>query len=190
MSSKTSLSISIPAPTTAPHLWTPGGFRTDVWAPLPDDAPLPARGFHIISLRRWRSQRQDVLANPALSTGIALHTSDEFNPATDELSHVRLIALSFPRFTDGRAYSLARRLREQHAYRAGLRATGDVLYDQLPLMLRCGFDSFSITDAATIAALQRSPVRLFHRMYQSPAPLGSISEPHQNPHARTLAAAE
>jgi uncharacterized protein (DUF934 family) len=58
------------------------------------------------------------------------------------LEGVRLIVLDFPKFTDGRAYSQARLLRERLGYTGELRATGAVLLDQLPFLLRCGFDSF------------------------------------------------
>jgi sulfite reductase (NADPH) hemoprotein beta-component len=62
----------------------------------------------------------------------------------DALGIVRLIAIHFPVFSDGRGYSLARILREQMGYKGELRAIGDVLRDQLFLMRRCGFDSFEM----------------------------------------------
>ena len=58
------------------------------------------------------------------------------------LEGVKLIVLNFPKFTDGRAYSQARLLRERLGYTGELRATGRCYIDQLPFMLRCGFDSF------------------------------------------------
>ena len=57
-----------------------------------------------------------------------------------DLQHLALIAISFPKFTDGRAYSQARLIRGRLGFTGQLRATGDVLFDQLQLMTRCGFD--------------------------------------------------
>jgi uncharacterized protein (DUF934 family) len=74
------------------------------------------------------------------------------------LSRLSLIALVFPSFRDGRAYSQARQLREQFGYKGELRATGDVLRDQLLFMLRAGFDSFDVkkdTDARAFADTMR-----------------------------------
>ena len=65
----------------------------------------------------------------------------------------QIIALDFPAFTDGRAYSYARLLRERYNFDGELRAVGSVLRDQVFLMHRCGFDSFSI-DAEDNKALQ------------------------------------
>ena len=61
-----------------------------------------------------------------------------------DLHRFDLIALEFAKFTDGRAYSQARLLRERHGFTGELRAVGEVLRDQLTFMLHCGFDSFSV----------------------------------------------
>ena len=60
----------------------------------------------------------------------------------DDLAFFDLVALEFPIFKDGRAYSTARLLRERYHYKGELRAIGEVLRDQLQFMLRCGFDAF------------------------------------------------
>ncbi len=67
---------------------------------------------------------------------------EEIRPWLDRLD---LIALPFPAFTDGRAYSLARQIR-QHGFAGELRATGNVLPDQLQFMAQVGFDSFEVSD--------------------------------------------
>ncbi len=139
---------------TTPRLWTTKGFRRDRWRAVPDSIPLPT-GFVVISLQRWRSEWSALRGNPAISVGLHLAPDDGIDTIADQVQHLELIALTFPRFTDGRGYSMARRLREQLRFKGELRATGDVLFDQLPLMLRCGFDSFEISDAATINALER-----------------------------------
>ena len=69
-----------------------------------------------------------------------------------------MVEVSFPKFRDGRGYSAGRILREA-GYTGELRAQGDVLVDQIPLMRRCGFDSFApeaeVDDAALSRALER-----------------------------------
>ena len=59
---------------------------------------------------------------------------------------LRVIAVEFPQFTDGRGYSIARLLRERYRYTGELRAVGDVLRDQLYLMAECGFDAFALRE--------------------------------------------
>src|SRR5439155_14573700 len=63
-----------------------------------------------------------------------------------------LIALVFPKFSDGRAFSQARLLRERYGFRGELRATGQVLRDQFLFLLRAGFDAFEVTKDADAAA--------------------------------------
>ena len=85
-----------------------------------------------------------------------------------------LVALAFEKFGDGRAFSYARLLRDRYGFKAELRATGDVLIDEIPLMLRCGFDAFEATDAPTLRALEagRLPGPAIH--YQPASAAGEI----------------
>ena len=71
---------------------------------------------------------------------LALANTDDVLALGGKLAGVELIVLQFPKFTDGRAYSQARLLRERLGYAGGLRATGAVFLDQLPFLLRCGFE--------------------------------------------------
>jgi uncharacterized protein (DUF934 family) len=57
-----------------------------------------------------------------------------------------VIAVRFPKFGDGRGYSIARLLRERYGYKGELRAIGDVLHDHLYFMEQCGFDAFALRD--------------------------------------------
>jgi len=60
--------------------------------------------------------------------------------------------VSFPVFTDGRGYSIARLLRDRHGWTGELRAVGDVLRDQLFALARCGFDSFALRAGQDVQA--------------------------------------
>lgn len=121
---------------------------------LADDAPLPASGRVLLSLARWRSER-DALRGHGERIGVALPNDADVLAVWPELQTLKLIALEFPKSADGRAYSQARLLRERCGYTGELRATGDVLRDQLQFMQRCGFDAFLLRadqDAAACLA--------------------------------------
>ena len=80
----------------------------------------------------------------------------ELAPYLDKLA---LIALVFPVFRDGRAYSQARLLRERYGYRGEMRATGQVLRDQFLFLLRAGFDSFDVVKDADAASFEEAAKR-------------------------------
>lgn len=86
----------------------------------------------------------------------------ELAPLLDRLA---LIALVFPNFRDGRAYSQARILRERYRFRGELRATGQVLRDQFMLLWRAGFDAFEVSKTADIASFTDA-IRRYSVHYQ------------------------
>lgn len=149
----------------APQLWNGRAFVADAWQTIADDTPFPFEGHAIISLTRWRAEHTAIAA-PGVAVGIFAGPAETLDPATDDVARLSVIALAFPKFTDGRAYSTARRLREA-GFTGEIRATGDVLLDQLPLMLRAGFNTFEIAHAATVRALEAAPVPAVSRVYQS-----------------------
>ena len=118
-----------------------GRICTDDWRHLDDDAPLPGAGGVIVSLARWTAER-DALVRRNAPLGIRLASSESAEDIAGDLGFFGVIALEFPTFKDGRAYSTARLLRERFGYTGELRAVGDVLRDQLAFMARCGFDAF------------------------------------------------
>ena len=82
--------------------------------------------------------------NAPLGLRLASHQSPALVVA--DLARFSLVALDFPRFVDGRAYSYARLLQERFAFKGEIRAVGNVLFDQLYLMQRCGFSALEIQD--------------------------------------------
>ncbi len=134
-------------------LWRRDGFVEDVWTDLADDAPAPAEGAVIVSLPRWLDERE-TLAKRLAPVGVAVEAGADAQMHLVDLSGRPLIALAFAKFADGRAFSYARLLRDRYGFKGELRATGDVLIDEIPLMLRCGFDAFEVSDAPTLAALK------------------------------------
>ncbi len=100
-------------------------------------------GAVIVSLAQWQAHR-DELGKRTAPLGIVLCSDEKPALIADDLAAFDVIALDFPKFRDGRAYSYARLLRERYGYAGELRAVGDVLLEQLHFMQRVGFNSFSI----------------------------------------------
>ena len=125
-------------------------YREGALAPLANDGPAPP------PLSEWLR---------APTQAVALANTDELDALKSHLGRLRLIVLDFAKYTDGRAYSQARLLRGRLGYRGELRATGQVLRDQLPFMLRCGFDSFESDQPGFGPALARART-MFSVVYQ------------------------
>ena len=159
-------------------LWRDGAFVEDLWARISDDADLPD-GRVIVSLTRFSREggRADV--------GVALSAGAEALDALPRLVNQPLVALDFAAFGDGRAFSYAVLLRQRWGYRGELRAVGDVLIDEIPLMLRCGFNAFDIGAEATLRALREDGPPRFPVAYQ-PGLAAETREPSR-PWARRLA---
>ncbi len=134
-------------------LWRRGGFAEDGWAFLADDAPAPDGDPIVVSLKRWLAQ-SEILASRNAPVGVAVEAGADAQAHLAELADRPLVALAFSKFADGRSFSYARLLRERYGFRGELRAIGDVLIDEIPLMLRCGFDSFDVTNPPTLRALE------------------------------------
>lgn len=107
------------------------------------------------------------LAGQSNATAVRIEAGDDARALLPHLEQLALIEVSFPSFRDGRGYSAARVLREG-GYAGELRAAGDVLVDQMPLMRRCGFDSFAPEAPVDPAVLQASLARYDH-VYQAAA---------------------
>lgn len=115
----------------------------DIWQPVDDDAPLPDQGPIVVSLSRLQADREKLRLRHA-PLGVRLKNTDDVALLSGDLAWLDLVVLDFPKFTDGRAYTQARLLRERMGYAGEIRATGQVLLDQLLFMQRCGFDAFVV----------------------------------------------
>ncbi len=163
-------------------LWRDGGFAEDVWTRLGDDADIAGRKA-IVSLKRWLRE-----APRGRDVGVEIDAGPEAQGALAEVAESPLVALKFDKFGDGRAFSYAILLRERYGFRGELRAIGDVLIDEIPLMLRCGFTSFEISNEATLRALRQGRLPTFPWAYQPGLSKGETRETSR-PWARRLAAA-
>lgn len=101
---------------------------------------LPA-GRVIVPLAVWLARRDALLAQAEAGVlGVCLAGTENPAALADDLLRLQLIAVDFPKFADGRGYSIATLLRARHGYAGELRAVGDVLRDQFFFLTRCGFD--------------------------------------------------
>lgn len=158
-----------PNPSPTLRLWTPAGFRSDDWRRADDAAALAGNGRFILPLavvanldpteRRLAKDRLGVLVQP----GEAIESLVELLP---DLS---LVALAFPVFSDGRSFSKAELLRSRYGFEGAVRAVGQVLVDQLPHMLRLGFDELEVSDPELIARLERGETGGIAQHYQPTA---------------------
>jgi uncharacterized protein (DUF934 family) len=117
----------------------------DQWQQIAADADvsqLPA-GNIIVPLALWQAHRELLLQRQG-QLGIRLNGDNEVAEIAADLPRFSVIALQFPAFRDGRAYSMARMLRQHYGYAGELRAVGNVLRDQVGYMARIGFDAFEI----------------------------------------------
>lgn len=126
-------------------IWTQEGIvENDPWVLDADGADAP----RLLPLAEALEHAQD-----NAPFGVVLQPADDVRALAPILERVAIVALTFPAFSDGRGFSQAMLLRERLGYKGELRAVGTVLLDQVPLMLRTGFDSFEVHHAPTIERL-------------------------------------
>ena len=104
----------------------------------------------IVPLAFWLDHRNALRLRG--DVGVWLAPSDDPAALAADLDALPVIAVDFPKFTDGRGYSIARFLRDRHRFTGELRAVGDVLRDQLFALAECGFDAFALRDGRDAAA--------------------------------------
>ena len=119
----------------------------DAWLHLEDADPLPAAGAVTVTWSRWLAERDGIALAPA-ELGVRIPNTVATAEIGADAAKFGLIAVAFPSFVDGRAFSQARVLRDRYAFRGEIRATGNVLRDQLQFMQRCGIDAYEVPDRA------------------------------------------
>ena len=122
-------------------------------------------------------RNRQIVDAPSPPDLVVLEPTDDPRTLAERLPGLKLIAVNFPKYGDGRGYSIARLLRERYGYKGELRAIGVVARDHLRLMAQCGFDSFQLREGedaqAALAGLDdfseayqataAQPVPLFRR---------------------------
>lgn len=100
-------------------------------------------GKVVVHLSTWQAQYEPLSPRLKDKFGVWLDSDDEPEKLGDP-NQFSMIAINFPKFADGRGYSVARLLRDRYKFTGDVRAIGDVLQDQLFYMKRCGFSSFAL----------------------------------------------
>lgn len=134
-----------------------GEIVADRFVRVLDDAPVPANGAVLIPAERLVAEAAELMARNG-EIGVLWPNNRDIDELAPYLDKLALVALVFPKFQDGRAYSQARILRERLGFRGELRATGQVLRDQFVFMQRAGFNSFEVkkeADAKVFGAVSK-----------------------------------
>jgi len=153
-----------------------GKILDDNFARVADDAELPDHGAIMVSAARLLQDAEKVL-NRAGKVGVIWPNNRDLDDLVPHLHRLSAVALVFPSFRDGRAYSQARLLRERFAYRGELRATGQVLRDQFVFMLRAGFDTFEVKKPSDAEAFAQTVKR--YSVFYQPTGDGRITALHR-----------
>jgi uncharacterized protein (DUF934 family) len=132
-----------------------GAFVEDAYAAVADDAPLPQAGPFVVTLARFRKDRDAILARN-VSIGVRLTSADSPESVAEDLQRISLVVLEFPYFKDGRAFSWARMLRARLGFRGEIRGRGHFLYDQIAFMNRSGFDAYEVPEGFTLEQFRRA----------------------------------
>jgi phosphoadenosine phosphosulfate reductase len=165
--------IARPVASMEKNLFKDGKFIADPFRAWADgDDPASVRYTHI-PLKVFLANREAVLSNPH-PRGLFVEAGDQVEDVAGDLDLFASIALDFPKFSDGRNYTSARLLTERYKYRGEVRATGDVLMDQVPLMYRCGVRAFVVTHGPTHKALETNGFKTVNLFYQ---PVGATEVP-------------
>ena len=141
-----------------------GGAVDDVFTDVADEDAIPD-GAVILSLARFQAEGDALIGR---QVGVRIQSDEAVEDLAYDLPRIAVVALVFPKYRDGRAYTSARLLRERFGYGGEIRAVGDVLREQAGFMVRCGFDAFVPADGSSAEEWAAAASRYRH-VYQRAA---------------------
>jgi uncharacterized protein (DUF934 family) len=144
----------------------------DQYIRILDDEMIPDGVPVIVTAARFMADAAAIVRRDA-PTGVLWPNNRKVAELAPFLDRLSLVALVFPSFRDGRAYSQARLLREQYRFRGELRATGDVLRDQFLFLARSGFDAFEVKKDADAEVFAKEIAR--HSVFYQPTGDGRLA---------------
>ena len=153
-----------------------GKIAVDLFVHVPDGAELPGDGAVLVPAAPFLEDPQALLAR-AGKLGVIWPNNRDIDDLVPYLDRLAAVALVFPSFRDGRAYSQARLLRERYGFEGELRATGQVLRDQFVFMLRAGFDAFEVKKDSDAAAFAVTTQR--YSVFYQPTGDGRVTALHR-----------
>ena len=136
---------------------------TDPWLLLPDSEIAGPAPHRLLPLAQWEAVREHWPAD--VPVGVLLPNTADVEELAADLPRMALVALEFPKWVDGRAYSQARVLRTRLRYRGEIRATGDVVVDMMLLLQRTGFDAVVLREGQKRSSAERA-LGFFPAFYQ------------------------
>lgn len=146
-----------------PKIIKDGQIVDDNWTVWRDEESLPESAPVIVPVALWQAQRQALQSLGDVAVFLASDESPKL--IADSLDTLPMVAIDFPKFADGRGFSYARELREQHHFQGEIRAIGDFMRDQLFYLRRCGVNSFALASDELDAAL--ASLNDFDECYQA-----------------------
>ena len=153
-----------------------GKITPDPLLHVADDAEISGEGAILISAARFLED-PEAFSLRAGRTGVIWPNNRDVDDLVPYLGRLAAVALVFPTFRDGRAYSQARLLRERHGFKGELRATGQVLRDQFVFMLLAGFDTFEVKKVSDAEAFAATAKR--YSVFYQPTGDGRITALHR-----------
>jgi uncharacterized protein (DUF934 family) len=152
-----------------PHLIKNGQVIEDTWqvVALPEEGEISSipLGNVLVPLAVWQTQK-NLLKASGQALGLWLEAADDVSVIAADLPQFDVVAIFFPKFSDGRGYSNARLIRERYGFTGEIRAVGDVLHDQLYFMSRVGFDAFALRGHKNVDLALKGAFKTFTAPYQ------------------------
>jgi len=146
------------------RIWRETGFvENDPWIVETDEVKAEGEQKPLLDLDGLIAKAEE---SNDVGLGVLIKPADDVKRLEPYLYRLEIVAVAFPAFNDGRAFSHASLLRERLGYSNELRAVGDVLIDQIPLMQRCGIDSFAVTNATALKRLEEQRLPGIPHHYQ------------------------
>ncbi|MFT4159398.1 DUF934 domain-containing protein [Shinella sp.] len=145
-------------------IWNESGFvADDPWIIETEEVQAGSNEKAILGLDAFLAKTGET------GLGVLINPADDVRRLEGHLDRLALVAVAFPAFSDGRAFSHASLLRSRLGFTGEVRAVGDVLIDQIPLMLRCGVDSFAVSNATALKRLAENRLPGIDNHYQPTA---------------------
>lgn len=148
-------------------IWNEAGFvDDDNWVIETEEVKAGTDEKAVLELPRFIEKAE---GSNDVGLGVLIRPADDVRELIPFLDRIALIAVEFPAFSDGRAFSHASLLRDRLGYSGDVRAVGDVLIDKLPLMLRCGISSFAVSNETALRRLEERRIPGITLHYQPAA---------------------
>ena len=145
-------------------IWRETGFvENDPWVIETDEVKASGQQKPLLGLDELIAKADE---SNDVGLGVLIKPADDVRRLEPYLSRLDIVAVAFPAFNDGRAFSHASLLRQRLGYTNELRAVGDVLIDQVPLMQRVGIDSFAVSNATALKRLSENRLPAIPHHYQ------------------------